>query len=314
MLKIFAVLSCAIAITACDQSGSNGQKASDILAQYAASSNSKSTPAPTVGTPPNQPQTQPSATASTTPNVPTTIQFQAPVEQSSQPNLPAPNQPKIYTFQGNVLLPPDAYIDAQYNNVDNVNVCGTMLPEPAAQAYCMKFSELQSHLYDSNHSGLDVWDIQNDRYLLLAKADKDTPARELWVEKGKFGVYHPYADIMQQKLLFLGDWSYQIQPTWPLQAYDGPGGNVIELKKEQYPEKKSQTPMVAITAVAQSSKKELWFKLNLINSLCDSSFSLSSTNGAAAAPSPVIMNIWYPAYRLEGNLRVPNVWFNAKGC
>ena len=232
-----------------------------------------------------------------------------PVEQSEQPEMLSPEPAKIYTFQGNVLLPPNIYLDNTDQGVDNVDICGVLsLNEPKTQKYCHKFSELSNRLYDNEHSGLDVWDVQGNWYLLLTKPGNNnvTEIQELWVDKNQFGVYHPYADIMQQKLLFLGDWTYQVPPTWPLQAYDAPGGNVIELKKENYPAMKSSNPMVAITSVAQSPKKELWFRINLINNLCQ------QTQNAPV--SPVVMNIWYPAYRLENNLRIPTVWYNARGC
>ncbi len=278
-----------ISLTGCDQSSDNASSSGKAdLAQFVGLSDGKSTSGPQ----------------------PKIVQAQAPVEQSGQPVVPAPTQPKIYTFQGNVLLPPNAYMNNQNGSINQMDVCGNQTPAQSnGEKYCYKFSELSNRLYDADHSGLDVWDVRGDWLLMLTKAEKDQNPHELWVEKSKLGVYHPYADIMQQKLLFLGDWSYQKQPEWPLQAYDGPDGQPIELKKENYPATKSSSPMVMITSVAQSSKKELWFKLNLINSLCENT---SGTNNMA--PSPVVMNLWYPAYRIENNLRVPTVWFSAKGC
>jgi hypothetical protein len=231
-----------------------------------------------------------------------------------------PQPAKIYTFQGNVLLLPNIYLDKSNasDSVNNVNICGVLsldTKDNQQQKYCYKLSELHNRLYDADHIALDVWDVRGNYYLMLTKSTDTTTTtdaankqQELWVDKGQFGVYHPYADITQQKLLFLGDWDYQIAPTWPLQAYDGPDGKVIELKKENYPTIKSTSPMVTIISVAQSSKNELWFRLNLINSLCE-----QQTNPPQPI-APVIMNVWYPAYRVIGNLRVPTVWYSAKGC
>ncbi len=308
MMRCVFLLAVTLFLAGCGDSGSSNNQAQQqrtVLDQYAAGSGnaSKAAPAPQQNASGQQPQPAASQPA---------------VEQSSQPAPVAPPANKIYTYQGNVLLPPNAYMDNPNNQVDKIDVCGVLSPtQTNSQKYCYKFSELSNRLYDATHSGLDVWDVQGDWYLLLTKTNANggvftvttpEPPRELWVEKSKFGVYHPYADIMQQKLLFLGDWDYKVQPEWPLQAYDGPGGNVIELKKENYPNMKSRNPMVAITAVAQSDKKELWFKLNIINSLCENRMQ------DPAAQSPVIMDVWYPAYRLDGNMRIPTVWFSAKGC
>lgn len=211
-----------------------------------------------------------------------------------------------YTFRGTVLLPPDSYMSGQnVTTLNETSICGvTSFDQPTSEKYCFKFEEFFNHLYDADHAALDVWDVRDDWYLLLTQKDR----REVWVEKAKFGVYHPYADVIKQKLLFLGDWSYETQPTWPLQAYSAPEGQVIELSKDKYPNMKSRNPMVAITSVAQSSKKELWFKLNLINSLCE------TTQGADT--QPVVMDVWFPAYRLDDKtgLYVPTVWYYAKGC
>ena len=294
MLKAVFVLCLILNLTACDKASSNqsSDKAPDTLAQYAASGSGK----PAAGAKKSEPAPTPK-----------------PVEQSGQPAPQAPAQAKIYTFQGNALLPPNAYMDNPNGKIDDISVCGVAALTPAsvpanAQQYCYKFSELSNRLYDKDHSGLDVWDVQGNYYLLLTKTEKDQTPHELWVERTQFGVYHPYADITQQKLLFLGDWDYKTKPEWPLQAYNGPDGTVIELKKENYPTMKSSSPMVMIVAVAQSAKKELWFQLNIINSLCESRGSKDET------VSPVIMNVWYPAYRLQNNLRIPTVWFDAKGC
>ena len=303
LFKSFCVAVTVCSLTACDGS-SDSQKSNVDLSQFVGRDNA--------------PQAQPQNTNPTNnsdPNAPqpTIIQSQTPVEQSGQPSLPEPNRAKIYTYQGNVLLPPEAYMDKQSGEIDKLDICGHQtLSQNINQQFCYKFSELMTRLYDRDHAGLDVWDVRGDYYLVLTKAqDKSQAPQELWIAKNKFGVYHPYADIMQQKLLFLGDWNYQVQPQWPLQAYDGPDGTVIEIKKDDYPAQKSSSPMVAITSVAQSGKKELWFKLNLINSLCETSFLPQNNN---AAPSPVVTNLWFPAYRLEGNLRIPTVWFYAKGC
>lgn len=248
--------------------------------------------------------TQPQAQVA--PSQPAVSTQQQPQQQATldQP-VTAPSTAN-YTFRGNVLLPPDAYLNSNTKKLDDINVCGVLsLDQPTPEKYCFKFKDLHSHLYDSDHAALDVWDVRDNWFLLLSKEDK---RRELWVDKTKFGVYHPYADIIKQKLLFLGDWNYKNDPTWPLQAYDGPDGNPIELSQDRYPETKSKSPMIAITSVAQSPKKELWFKINLINNLCEAK--------AQDNLAPVVMDIWFPAYRLddETGLYIPTVWYFAKGC
>lgn len=293
----------ALCVISCGQSNDTaGQSSQKPLSDYAAQPQSNtSTPTPAsqassssaVG---NTSSQQPSVAATAG-----TDQTPPPVDVASAPQTPTQ---KTYMFRGNLLLPPDLSNGAKPRTIQDTNVCGVLsLDQANAEKFCFKFEELHNHLYDADHVALDVWDVRDNWYLLLTQKDH----RELWVDKTKFGVYHPYADIINQKLLFLGDWNYKVDPTWPLQAYDGPGGNVIELSKDKYPTMKSKSPMLMITSVSQSPNKELWFKINLVNNLCE-----TRKNDSL---SPVVMDIWYPAYRKdESGLFIPTVWYFAKGC
>ncbi|HEY1096293.1 MAG TPA: hypothetical protein VGF14_03545 [Alphaproteobacteria bacterium] len=212
------------------------------------------------------------------------------------PILP-PNTDRIYTYLGGLIIRPDLYAKTPTGKVDDLQLCGYVQPDKSTQKICAKYSDMYGHLYDYDHIGLDIWDVRGNWYLALARSG----LQEIWMEH-EDADFRAYPDLVKSGLTFMGDWNYIHDPAWPTKSWAVPQGTEQSVDHNNLPKNASANPMIQLLEAKIMPDKDVWFKVNFTNNVCDGNNNV------------VLANIWYPAYRAEGRLRLPNFWFYSKGC